>query len=371
MIISSLLVQHTMSEEDDDYLRDDISNVNPKKRKLRVKNVYDSDSSNSDSSNSDSSDSDSEDSAVSDSQEDKNLEANKLKDEDEGSDSDMFASDNEAEEKEDVDTKNVKKRDPKKLDMEKLEKEFEIQTNNLGEEGPELESFDLRKEQEEGYFDKDGNFIRNKDSENEQETEIWTQLDKSEIEKAKLAKEKYQAAMVAKQIANSTEPLIELLAKIINHLEPDESPIEALRRLGQKKGRRRANRNKEEDKVRKQTVLELTDICDKLMIDKKLQDVYDMTREEFMRLYKSETGEDIKLNRGVKRQIENQDQEDTENYGEKVWEFRWMDLAEIQGPFSEYEMAYWKQNYFNDDVEVRRIGEDQFKHVSDVKFDDP
>lgn len=344
-----------MSE--DDYLKDDISNSRRRGRKLKVKDVY-----------SDTSESESDDNHS-------GTEKDGLKgaqvDQDVGndSDSDMFASDNEEDtkpiegdsERKSIDGLKKSKKEPRKLDMEKFEEEYEIDTNNVEE--PELEAFDLRQEQEEGYFDEDGNFIR-KDSDKELETEHWTDLDKAEIERARNAKQKHEQKLRSKNKNQIIEPLVELLTKLIHLLEPDETPMEALRRYAPaKSSKRKSHKNKDDDPDRKKAVMELTDICDKLMIHKQILDTYDMVREEFMRLYKSETGEELKLNRGTKRRLDLEDEQ-------KVWQFRWEDLDEVHGPYTEYEMSYWKHNYFDNQVEVRKVGDPQFIHVSEVEFND-
>ena len=49
------------------------------------------------------------------------------------------------------------------------------------------------------------------------------------------------------------------------------------------------------------------------------------------------------------------------DYGEKIWEFRWIGDEDedkvINGPYSSYEMNHWKETYFENKVEVRKIGE--------------
>ncbi|ONH64949.1 CD2 antigen cytoplasmic tail-binding protein 2 [Cyberlindnera fabianii] len=47
----------------------------------------------------------------------------------------------------------------------------------------------------------------------------------------------------------------------------------------------------------------------------------------------------------------------------KEWQFRWLGDSQIHGPYTTHEMKYWKETYFQDRVEVRKIGQDDFTHV--------
>lgn len=92
------------------------------------------------------------------------------------------------------------------------------------------------------------------------------------------------------------------------------------------------------------------------------------------RKFQTITGQSFNVERGLKRSREESDDEDDENsqinnidYGEKIWEFRWIgDENEdkvINGPYSSYEMNHWKETYFENKVEVRKIGETKFQNI--------
>lgn len=288
-----------------------------------------------------------------------------------GSDSDMFASDKE-------DSKVVvKKNQPTRLNMDQFERELQVDASEQNQEEDDdvqLEAFNLREEEEDGYFDEDGNFIRHPQSNDDEPEDELLDVDKHEIEKARRAQEVSRAQRTSTTRINETTA--ELLEVLISNLEPDESPLEALARLGptRKKRNKRAIIT-DQELEKKQLVIQLTDICDKLMIHKGMVDLYDMVREELMRLYKRETGEDFKISRGVKRQHEDSEESEkesereSEDYGEKIWEFKWHDLEDINGPYSNYEMSYWKDNYFDHKVDVRKVGEEKFVHIDDITFD--
>lgn len=346
----------------EDYLAD-YGNSRKKKERLKkhIKDEYSSESSGEED------------------QEDVNPKIEGLGDED-NSDSDMFASDDEKEPAEPEKTPK-KSKEPKKLDMRQFEKEAEIEVSNANQNSDsevEIETFDLRKEEEEGYFDEDGNYIRREQSDSEEEE--WTNSNKSEIRKAKEAQEKQLSSKFNKAPIETTAELASIL---INIMETAESVMETFARLAPaKKKRSKAKLTITEGEAKnKLLITEMTEVCDKLIIHKKLLDVYEMTREELMRLYKQETGEEFIQNRGTKRSLSDTEDEnplasEPENSAEpdvdnlpKIWEFKWDGLDDINGPYSEYEMGYWKQEYFENNVWVRKLGDSEFMHVSEVEFE--
>lgn len=276
----------------------------------------------------------------------------------------------------------------KLLDMEQFEKEQELevadaepQTEQLDDEEKQrmldfynniedydaerprvkhevqIEAFNLREETESGKFDKDMNYVREKDSDSEKDEDAWMgDLKKADIEKAKKAQE---AQRRKQDQALQSKSLEELLQQLIPLLEPAETPLEALSRLRPNKKKKKV----QEDGARKQNVYDITESCEALSTHNGVVLVYDMSREELMRLFKQETGSDYSA-RGTKRSAE-----ELEDDEEKIWEFRWIDDAAVNGPYSTYEMAYWKQNYFENNVEVRRAGDNTFEHVSLVDFE--
>lgn len=310
---------------------------------------------------------------------------------------DMFASDNEVEDKKPKESKK------KNLDIDQFEKDLGVgqydedqlidepwnagldldedeklqqqryysNIEQLGEEDLQnrpkaeiaIESFDLRKEQEEGEFDRDLNFIAKKNTDDE-EDEAWLQdAKKEDIMKAKLAQSRSQNASRKRPL----RPVEALLSTVIELLDPAETPLEALGRLNPKRQKSRQETTTTNPQL-KQAIVDLTGACDELMQEKALNEVYDMSREELMRLYKSETGKDFESGRGKKRAAEEMDHQESEEYGEKIWEFRWLGDETVQGPFSAFEMHYWKDNYFDNKVEVRKVGDTVFIPVEEVVF---
>lgn len=294
---------------------------------------------------------------------------------DQSHESDMFASDDEEPINE---TKRKKNAAAKRMDMDQFEREAEINVDerkivDLEESETKFELFDLRNEQEEGYFDEDGNYVRHPQDEDEDE-EWLDNIDNQQIQKALAAENKRQRNIDDQLQANDTK---EQLYKLIEILEPDETPLEALARFAPKRQKKKSKVIDSNDNFRKQTVMDITEACDKLMIQKGM-DVYDLVREELMRWYQRENGEEW-APRGVKRKLrESQDELDVNTDSTintvvrdeepKIWHFKWHNLDEINGPYSEYEMSYWKDNYFEDAVQVKRIDQDQFQDISKVTF---
>lgn len=234
-----------------------------------------------------------------------------------------------------------------------------------------IEAFDLREEAEKFEFDKNMNVVRQKDD--LQKEEAWLiDVNAADIEKARLAQAKNQAQTKIRP----TRCTKELLTDLITALEPSETPLEALSRLApQKKGRKSKNLLKHlDEKLRKQQVYEITGACDELMNDKGFAKLFDLSREDLMRIYRQETGSDYKFDRGQKRTFDDAEIEDDEtvnviDYGPKIWEFRWKGDDQVNGPYSSYEMNYWKVNYFNDDVMIRKKGESDFRKITAEDFE--
>ncbi|GBL50637.1 hypothetical_protein [Candidozyma auris] len=234
-----------------------------------------------------------------------------------------------------------------------------------------IEAFDLREEAEKFEFDKNMNVVRQKDD--SQKEEAWLiDVNAADIEKARLAQAKNQAQTKIRP----TRCTKELLTDLITALEPSETPLEALSRLApQKKGRKSKNLLKHlDEKLRKQQVYEITGACDELMNDKGFAKLFDLSREDLMRIYRQETGSDYKFDRGQKRTFDDAEIEDDEtvnviDYGPKIWEFRWKGDDQVNGPYSSYEMNYWKVNYFNDDVMIRKKGESDFRKITAEDFE--
>lgn len=167
------------------------------------------------------------------------------------------------------------------------------------------------------------------------------------------------------------------LDALIGMLEVEETPMGAFARFTPVRNRhtRRSKIPDGKSVAKKEAAFKLTGLCNLLVNSHNLANAYDMSREQYLRLYKQQTGFEYK--RGTKRTA-GSDHSDAENdeqprqstdYGEKVWFFRWLDDEEVHGPFSDYEMAHWKISYFENNVEARKATETEFKSIADIEFD--
>ncbi|RLV95385.1 Protein LIN1 [Spathaspora sp. JA1] len=243
-------------------------------------------------------------------------------------------------------------------DAESLEEEDDDEENQTV---PKIEAFNLEEESNEGQFDEDGTYIPNKEEEITGD-DLWlNDFKKSDIKKAQLAQTRREKQAAEKLMTKNInmEPIETLLVNLIELLEPAETPLEALARLNTK-----SKKKKLAPQENQQNIIEITDLCDILINDKYLTDTYELTREELMRKYRVETGEDYK--RGTKRSHESDDEE--EDYGEKIWEFRWEGDTNVNGPYSTYEMKHWKESYFENRAEVRKVGQEDFQHITMIDF---
>lgn len=226
---------------------------------------------------------------------------------------------------------------------------------------PKIEQFNLREEAEDGAFDKDGNYERNTKSD---EDESWMTAKTSERKRAKKAqalREKRESE-ARRQKSQQFKDIAEALRLIVRLLEPAESPMEALARLAVKNKRKRTV--SEEEESRKQAVYSITEACSQLS-DQGINEVYDMSREMFLRLYARETGQEMD-ERGLKRSYDDAGFQEDIHKGE--WEFRWKGDETVNGPYSRELMADWKEHHFNGDVVVRRVGDSVFIDIADAKF---
>lgn len=237
----------------------------------------------------------------------------------------------------------------------------EAEIRSKPREEVQMEAFNLREEAENGEFDKNMNYVQKKENHDDKKEAWMENIDSQDIERAKTAQLRQEQEAQKKQEYVATETL---LRDIITIIEPAETPLEALARLRPKKTKRRNKKDVSDggdDQDRKAKVFSLTESCERLLNDKGISQIYDTTREEMMRAYKKETGKDF------------QDQSKKRPRDEDVpvsWEYRWLDEQEWNGPHSTYEMSYWKDNYFENNVEVRPVGSQQAQHISTIDFNE-
>ncbi|KAG7661619.1 uncharacterized protein J8A68_004888 [[Candida] subhashii] len=254
--------------------------------------------------------------------------------------------------------------------------EFQPGQTSKAKKGPKIEAFNVEEETEEGHFDAEGNYIRDRKDQPITGDDLWlNDFKKSDIKKAELAQREREQRETEKLLSKNTNmvPTEALLTQLIELLEPAETPMEALARLNPKRSRKKA---KSDITTQKQVISQITNQCSVLMNDKYIVDVYDLTREELMRKYKQETGTEYSKSKKRPREDSEDNEDDntkgdiinSEEYGDKIWEFKWHGDDNINGPYSEYEMKHWKETYFEDRVDVRKVGETEFQNVREIDF---
>lgn len=238
-------------------------------------------------------------------------------------------------------------------------------------EEPKLDAFDLRNEMREGTFTATGEYIEA--THPTPAIDEWKSFKKDDIQKAKQAQKDRQQRLKQMKLAKDQNPdnsSERLLFKLITVLQPVESPMEALQRLNKLKPKKKGKRlelseaDKGKERLRQQTVTDITEFCEMLM-EQGFKDVYGVEREELMLKYKDEVGETY-----VRPKEEGHgaaEMKQTEDEPRK-WEFRWIGDTTIHGPYTATEMAHWKETHFQDRVQARLLGTDDFTEVGAVSF---
>jgi CD2 antigen cytoplasmic tail-binding protein 2 len=264
-----------------------------------------------------------------------------------------------------------------KLAVEEEGVDEEVGAGGLKRHAPKVEAFNLQAEMEEGQFDQSGNYVR-KAGDPDAVHDNWLDgVSKKDMKKAAAAHEK-RAAEARQQRLEEAEVLVsDLLRMLILRLEPSESPLEALARLGKSQTRtkripkwklKKMNKGAEDMEVDskdadedpeqariKDTINTITDAADKLL-SRDYEEIYDQDRELLMRAYRRETGEAWVEPTSQMQPVE----EEVTAEPQESWEFRWTDGRDggaKQGPFDKATMKAWQDaGYFAKGIEYRVAG---------------
>ncbi|KAI9227996.1 MAG: hypothetical protein DHS80DRAFT_16229 [Piptocephalis tieghemiana] len=229
-----------------------------------------------------------------------------------------------------------------------------------------LEPFNVRAEMEEGAFKEDGTYVRDA-PDPEARHDVWLQgmASTDVISEAKEAQDRREKEARMNETRSRQEALDpqEAQAILARLLQPGETPLKAMRRLGgtgkSKSWKDRIKKQKDVtmDDVgmdRAKLLSDLTRTCDQLLSSGML-DVYEKTQEDFALASTPAPS----------------------STGGARWEFRWSsEDTTIHGPYSDEEMEAWRiQGYFGSEVCVRRVntgdegGEGRWLSVDQVDFD--
>jgi CD2 antigen cytoplasmic tail-binding protein 2 len=262
----------------------------------------------------------------------------------------------------------------------------EVGAGGLKRNAPKVEAFNLKEEMQEGQFDDVGNYVRKADDPDAVHDNWLEGLSKKDMKKAAAAHEKREAEARKRRLQDDNVLVSDLLRDLIVNLEPAETALEALARLG--KGQVKVKKvpkwklkkmNKGSDgmdvdtgtaedpeQVRIKTAIHaITEAADKLL-SRDHQDIYDQEREMLIREYTRETGDDW---------VEPTTKTAEGNGGDTgttMWQFRWTDGRDsdaTQGPFDSQMMKAWTDaGYFQRSVEFRRVDDETGKWTNVADF---
>lgn len=202
------------------------------------------------------------------------------------------------------------------------------------------------------------------------------------MKKAKEAQDMRDSERKAKERAEDAIITSDVLSELIWRLDVGETAMEALVRYGKaapkpKKATTSYNKKKKsstkmdvdtpafesstttptEDSAASKAKEAITSIteCASRLSDRGVDDVYELSREQLMRQYKRDTGEEWK-----------------NPHPESImWEFHWLAAAEgdINGPYDQATMRAWQSaGQFEAGAEFRKVGEEEWSRLLD--FDD-
>ncbi|KAI1403808.1 hypothetical protein F4819DRAFT_449819 [Hypoxylon fuscum] len=254
----------------------------------------------------------------------------------------------------------------------------EIGAGGLKKHAPKVEAFNLRAENEEGKFDEAGNFVR-KAVDPDAVHDRWLEgVSKKDMKKAAEAHERREAEQRQKRKEDDSALTSDLLRSLILQLEPSETALEALARLGrgqtkpkkvpkwkQKKQKSEAMEvdaektpeDPEQTRI-KEAINDITEAADKLL-GRDRPDIYERERERLIREFAREADEPW---------VEPQRESEVAPTA-RMWEYRWVDgrdNADKQGPFDGPTMKAWQDaGYFGEGVEFKEAAGGDWSRVAD------
>ncbi|CAO3671855.1 unnamed protein product [Umbelopsis ramanniana] len=237
-----------------------------------------------------------------------------------------------------------------------------------GEGEPKIMAFNMKEDLEEGEFDEEGNYIRNKVDPNAFHDKWLQGLSKRDIAKAKAAQEKQERTEQLKEadvLSNVPQDKTGVFRALIDLLQPGENVRDALVRLGgsakkipawkaKKMQQKNGATEPTAEEVEKLAIIDrITALADQMMA---LGDfsIYDETYEAMLRHLRRSGTVPVDWMPGETKGV--------------TWEYRWAgsgDAGEVYGPFSSTQMQEWQaQGFFSNGIETKKVGsEDAFTAV--------
>lgn len=269
----------------------------------------------------------------------------------------------------------------------------------------QITPFNLKEEQEEGSFSKDGNFVWNKRDEVKDawlDDVDWVKV--KEKSAAEVQKEEEDAE--AEDEANSQYDEFACYKQMVQLMKPGESVAKALRRLGgghkAQSASQRWKKKKKADEVEdpaakenKENMLKLTGMADEILTRSGNMEIYEETYEGILFKVKSvekkeptekpsipdNVDDDAALDMfadyldGDKKEEPTSksvsESKDVAVLNEVFWEFKWKsDDGELHGPHDSQKMLDWQESgYFDSGVMVRKVGTEEFWDSKRVDFE--
>ncbi|KAI9825242.1 MAG: hypothetical protein M1832_001276 [Thelocarpon impressellum] len=247
---------------------------------------------------------------------------------------------------------------------------------------PKLDAFNMKSEMDEGRFDAAGNFVR-KAADPQAVHDSWLEgVSRKDMKRAREAADKREQERRDRAVAADRVLTSDILSALISRLERTETVLEALARLGrggertkkkpkwqQKRSKRRRDGMDVDDAdapatddpaeaLRREAVEAVTEAADALLTRGQM-DIYDATREQLMRQYARETGEDW-VDPPRRSPSPTANGTVTEDPEINDWEYRWTDGRDggaAHGPYDGATMMAWVDaGFFGDGVEFRAVG---------------
>jgi len=243
---------------------------------------------------------------------------------------------------------------------------------------PKLDAFHMDTELDEGRFDAEGNYVR-KAADPDAIYDVWLEgVSKKEMRKAKEAADKRDQERRKRALEDDAKSTGQILQIIIPLLQPGETILEALARLGKgkekKKPKWQTHRKRplgeeapppapdgDAERERREKIEIMTGAAD-LLLTRGQTEIYDAERELLIRQYRRETGHDW---------IDSTEPPAEEGPGDDsaLWEYRWTDARDgglINGPFDQGTMKQWNEaGYFGEGVEFRQQGATNWTRVAE------
>ncbi|KAK9720783.1 hypothetical protein K7432_003915 [Basidiobolus ranarum] len=294
------------------------------------------------------------------------------------------------------------------LNMNDIEGQIFDSNTELNENGePILEAFNMKEELEEGSFDSQGNYVRNKKDPNAFHDSWLEGVTKTDMEKAKKAQEKQDAIRRAQENKEHRElgqwTSEEMKKEILNLMKPGETVLNTLSRLNggrkknpriqQRKNKRKADElNAEsespaqvaEEEKKKKAIERMTDLCDRMMAAGDFN-IYEQTYEQIVRSLRLEDkipddwvpGTQLLPPFSEIPEVDMSDDVATDVASNDLWEYKWVGVEnndETYGPYPTSDMKSWKQQgfFYGGSIVVRRVNQadSPFLDLETVNFDD-